>query len=233
MDDKSACPEFVQLFRAVAGAEEKVSVPLLTHGSAGLIESWVICEYIEEAFPGPQLMPATASQRASVRYMSELFRTRLGPGASGGVHALLATRSCGELERAQRLHLAALQALQAGLEIHSLGDGPFVNGAEWSLAETLAAPWLARMHMLLPVCRGLNTIELAQQAGLTRAAEWIQAVIERPSVRSSTPAVEDVQRVWANCIPQWDEAKQEVDRSQNNFETSKVQLAALLGKPRP
>src|SRR6267378_3545741 len=51
-------------------------VPSLRHGSAHIIDSSVICEYLEERFPGVALSPADpvgrATMRAWMRYFEEV-----------------------------------------------------------------------------------------------------------------------------------------------------------------
>lgn len=204
------------------------------HGSVLLTESQLICEYIDDAFASatPQLLPDTPGRRASVRYVCELFRVKLGPGAAGGVHALLGARNPGELERARANHLGAWEAVDAGLKLHTLGDGagPFVQGSVWSLAETLAAPWVTRMVTLLPVCRGVDSIELVERAGLSYATSWIRGIIEQASVVQTSPGLEDMMRVWENSIPQWDAEQREVDRSSSSFLDNKTKLEGLLGR---
>ena len=37
--------------------QAEATVPLLEHGTVRLVDSRVICEYLEEALPGPSLLP--------------------------------------------------------------------------------------------------------------------------------------------------------------------------------
>ena len=47
-------------------------VPTLVHDGATIIESTVICEYVDETFPAPPLMPGDPAGRAQVRQWTKL-----------------------------------------------------------------------------------------------------------------------------------------------------------------
>jgi glutathione S-transferase len=48
-------------------------VPTIAHDGTVVVESTVIMHYIDEAFPGPTLLPADALARSKVRMMSKLM----------------------------------------------------------------------------------------------------------------------------------------------------------------
>ncbi|WP_338243610.1 glutathione S-transferase family protein [Aurantiacibacter hainanensis] len=60
----------------------KAVVPTLVHGDAVIRESSVICEYVDEAFDGPALMPATPEGRARVRLWTKAVDEELHPACS-------------------------------------------------------------------------------------------------------------------------------------------------------
>ncbi|RYG84535.1 MAG: glutathione S-transferase family protein [Alphaproteobacteria bacterium] len=53
-------------------------IPVLIHGDLVLNDSSAICEYLDEMYPDPPLMPATAAERARARWLEEYADTRLG-----------------------------------------------------------------------------------------------------------------------------------------------------------
>lgn len=57
---ESHTPEYLQL-------NPKGVVPTLVHGDEVIVESTVICEYIHDAFEGPDLVPESAADRARMR----------------------------------------------------------------------------------------------------------------------------------------------------------------------
>ncbi len=70
-------PDYVKL-------NPKSVVPTLVHDGQVVIESNIILEYLEDAFPEPSLRPQAASDRARMR----LWLKRLDDGASGIHHAI-------------------------------------------------------------------------------------------------------------------------------------------------
>lgn len=57
-------------------------VPTLVHDGAVIRESGVICEYVDEAFDGPALMPAGPAARAEVRLWTKAVDEELHPACS-------------------------------------------------------------------------------------------------------------------------------------------------------
>ena len=53
-------------------------VPVFIDDQVTLVDSTVICEYLEERYPSPALMPTGAARRARARWLEELADTRLG-----------------------------------------------------------------------------------------------------------------------------------------------------------
>jgi glutathione S-transferase len=53
-------------------------IPVLIDSEVTLCDSTVICEYINEAYPGPPLLPATPALRARSRWLEEYADTRMG-----------------------------------------------------------------------------------------------------------------------------------------------------------
>ena len=53
-------------------------VPVLVDGDFVLPDSTAICEYLDEAYPGPALLPADPKERARARWIEEFADSRLG-----------------------------------------------------------------------------------------------------------------------------------------------------------
>lgn len=53
-------------------------IPVLVDGDFTISDSTVICEYLDETYPGHRLLPADAKDRARARWLEEFADTRLG-----------------------------------------------------------------------------------------------------------------------------------------------------------
>jgi len=60
-------------------------VPALLHGDRILVQSMAICEYLDEVFPGPALLPAVASEKARVRGLAQSIASEIQPLNNLGV----------------------------------------------------------------------------------------------------------------------------------------------------
>jgi glutathione S-transferase len=60
----------------------KAVVPVLIHDGAVIVESTVICEYLEDAFPEPPLYPRAPLERAKVRLWTKAVDEELHPACS-------------------------------------------------------------------------------------------------------------------------------------------------------
>src|SRR4051794_29718816 len=53
-------------------------IPVLIDGDVSVSDSTVICEYLDDAYPGHPLLPADPKDRARARWLEEYADTRLG-----------------------------------------------------------------------------------------------------------------------------------------------------------
>jgi glutathione S-transferase len=53
-------------------------IPVLVEDGLTLCDSTIICAYVDEAYPGPPLLPADPKDRARARWLEEYADTRLG-----------------------------------------------------------------------------------------------------------------------------------------------------------
>src|SRR4051794_25966554 len=133
-------------------------VPVLEEDAFVLPESDVICEYLEERYPEPPLLPADPGERALARLAIFRFDDRLGDD----YYALRR----GQDGAAERLD-ARLADLDAELEAR-----PFLTGREFGLADVAYLPWVLRARERLG-------ISLEPFPALSA---WVERCLERPSV---------------------------------------------------
>jgi len=177
-------------------------VPTLVHDERVIIESTVICEFIDDQWPDRPLKPADGFGRAKMRLWTKQL--------DEGVHAAVGTLSFAVAFRHQwlarptedrirwlagipqperRLRLQSLleegmdspyfaPAIERYLKLFddfevTLGQSEWLAGQSFSLAEIAYAPYLARLRHL-----GFDVFFEAH----SRVAEWSDRVARRPSV---------------------------------------------------
>jgi glutathione S-transferase len=181
-------------------------VPVLVHGGHVLIESRIISEYIEDAFPEPALLPRNPYARyrarywskqsddrwhlqaftiSAVAYMRDRFlaippenRVRDLPGMDDPIKR----RRVWELMEHGFDSIHVLESLLgfaktfSEVEASLAANGPWLAGADYSLADADLTPY---MHRLAAV--GLGALWVAHP----RVTDWFDRVRERPSYRTA------------------------------------------------
>jgi glutathione S-transferase len=147
-------------------------VPLLLHGAVKLWESAVINEYLDEVFPDPPLMPASRTDRALARIWIKFADERL----YAATHRLIFTRE----EEARRKLVAdmldGVRFIENELMAKRPGEGPYVFGDRFTLADIALYPWFEQVGAL----EQLSEFRLPSGGGL---AEWRQATSGRKAVQ--------------------------------------------------
>lgn len=155
-----------------------------------LIESGVICEYLDEAFPHeiPLLPRDDPLQRAKLRIAADYVTSRIIPA----FHRFLQHTPAKPytLDEARREFLATLRTWIQDAD----PEGPLYAGAHLSLPDVMLAPWAVRLWVLdhfkgggllgRPPATGGGHDE--QDALLwARWRKWVQAVEERATVQAT------------------------------------------------
>lgn len=216
----------VDLFRAEQYSPEylklnpKGLVPTLVHDGAPIIESTLICEYLEDAFPLPALVPEDPLERARMRLWSKAVDEGLHEGVTEISFSAMfreAMRSMPEAQRQTRFrNVGDPRRRDRFMSTYELGvDSPYVtwavgafekafanleqtleSGSEWilasgfSLADINLVPYVARLDYL-----GLLGIWTAERPA-TRA--WWARARARESVKtaiSGALGAEEVERM--------------------------------------
>jgi glutathione S-transferase len=152
-------------------------VPLLivrqANGSEVVIfESAVICEYIEDALPGPRLHPDAALDRARHRAWMEF-----GSAILSDVWGL-------ETAKEEATYLAKREALAAKFTRvdTALDDGPFFSGEQFSLVDAVFAP-IFRYFDVFDAIADTDVFH-----GLRKVQAWRKVLAGRDSVvKAVTP----------------------------------------------
>ena len=128
-------------------------VPFLVDGDVGIGQSMAILEYLEEVYPEPALLPASAAARARVRSIAQFVVSEMQPINGLRVGKFLSTRigASGDAVRDWRVHWTEVgfDALEPQL------DGPFAVGDTLSLADLClyGQAWYTRANLGLDLGR--------------------------------------------------------------------------------
>lgn len=152
-----------------------------------IFESTVICEYLEEAYPDPALLPHDPYERARIRMIEDTSDQYLYPAIRGWVNSQF-TYEAPVLRRKAEADVDAKlrDESRAKIEKHltyleeALGERRWFGGDLFSLADcALAAPLTGamRLHQFLPDDRW------------KRVAAWAGRVCERSSFLRTAPKI--------------------------------------------
>lgn len=153
-----------------------------------LCESIIVAEYIAEKHQ--VLLPSTLEDRAIMRLFTEFCNFSYFP--------LLRAKD-DKLDAEFTTFREGLVAVDTFLNHHGNGEGPFLFGSTFSLAECNAAPFVQRACIILPAFTGqaansvkVNPLDICDDLGLIRLKQWMEAVLSRPSVVASGVPKDDL-----------------------------------------
>jgi glutathione S-transferase len=150
----------------------RVEVPALVDGDLQLVDSSIIVEYLEDAYPEPALLPKTPRERARVRWIEELCDTQYEAVVWGVAELTVFQRASGEQKEAMlRTASAQVARLNARLEAE-LQDRPWLNGDQFGFGDLVAFP-----HVNAASSQGNKPLPGS------RLDAWLRAVRQRPSAQ--------------------------------------------------
>jgi ganglioside-induced differentiation-associated protein 1 len=176
-------------------------VPTLVHDGRVVVESTVIIEYLDEAFPSPPLMPGEPFRRAQARLWMKKIDDTLHAACSALTFAIAFRDTMRRKDPAElEAHLARIPdpayrerqrlSIELGLDAphvaqaarqherfvgemeEALKSSRWLAGDEYSLADVAATPYLHRAEIL-----GMEGLWAARP----HVAEWLSCVRARPS----------------------------------------------------
>jgi glutathione S-transferase len=153
-------------------------MPTLGHGGRHVIESQVICEYLEELYPVPSILPGDVLARARARTLSRAVDLYVAPEGSVLLHQLdPAGRDAAAVEAATGKLTDALDRLD-GL----MAGGPWAAG-EFSLADCTLLPYVVAMKKMLAPAFGIaDPVEARPQL-----TAWWRQVLGEPLTAAFVP----------------------------------------------
>ncbi len=153
-------------------------VPTLVHDGVPVIESTLICEYLDETFPEPPLVPKDPAQRARMRLWSKMVDEGLFEGAAEISFSAMFRekmksigpeirekryRNVGDPRRRDRVKTTYELGVQSPFVLHGVyayekafklleetlaSGGPWIVGANPTLADISMMPFAARLDYL-------------------------------------------------------------------------------------
>ncbi len=160
-------------------------IPALEHDGLELYETSAIARYIDEAFPGPALMPPDAKTRARANQAMSIVDNYAYPAMVWGVFVEgVRAPVQGKTGEAAKI-AAALEKSKTcldALEAIAAGEGPALLGDAISLADLYLAP-VMRYFTLHAAAAAM----LAERRSLARWWAWMQV---RPSMAATRSPIE-------------------------------------------
>ena len=170
-------PEYVA-FNPIA------KIPSLDVDGRCIPESETICEYIEEAGGGKAGLPEDPMERATSRLISRIVDLYIAPQTGTFFQQMNPAN-----RNAETLGQAA-EALNKGLGYleHFMGPGPFCVGAQPTLGDCAAAPY---MMLIKKVVFANFDDPVDPTLGDGRLATWWEAIQGHPACRTSVDEYEE------------------------------------------
>jgi len=183
-------------------------VPTLVHDGTVVIESNVICEYVDDAWPDSPLRPAAAGERAAMRLLMKQLDDSVH-AATGTVSTCIAFRfqqlrrppdelrawldNMVDPARRARMRANIEQGMESSYFVAAvrrfdallaqfdarLANGAWLAGDSFSLADLAYASYMLRLRHL-----GLDDMILRRP----RVAAWVERLFARPSYQSGIAA---------------------------------------------
>jgi len=215
----------------------KAVVPALKHDGHVIIESTVICEYLDEVFPERPLYPRTPLQRAEARYWTKAVDEELHPACSALTYVVshrhtILRNGVGSFETfvnsgdpaGKQARLAKWQWITAGLAAPGAADKIrlYVSYLDKMEARLAAGPWLLGEEFsiadvaMAPYLYRLDTLSMSplwQEGRRPRVAAWYARLQARDTFQRAIP----------RCVP-----AELQDEMRANGEKSWPEIKALL-----
>jgi glutathione S-transferase len=161
-------------------------IPALSHDRFELFETHAICRYIDEAFPGPPLQPATARGRARVTQIIGILDAYAYRPMVWDIY-VERVRKPVRGERSDEAKIAsAVTASERCLRVLEslMGEAQWLAGQDEAptLADLHAAPMLA---YLVVAPEGADLLRRHE-----RMRSWLERMKARPSMLATTPVID-------------------------------------------
>lgn len=169
--------------------DASAKVPIIIDGDKKVIESLIIPEYLDAKYPasGTKLLPEDPEELAHVRLFADLFGSKWCPLVTKS----LKTETKAEVEDVKAQWLKTLKVIDGFLKQYGSEEGgSFLLGARYTFADLVATPFVRRGLLTPAHYRGIHLKQIAKENGLDRVNRWMDAIMERDSLKQTGPADE-------------------------------------------
>jgi glutathione S-transferase len=143
-------------------------MPAVEDNGRHVIESIVILDYLEDAYPQPPLLPSAAIDRAAVRTFGRLCDIYIVPQLGALFRNMNpATRNAADVDAA----VASIRKTLGDIEHFADAAGPYLAGKSVSQADCAVAPSMNTLQMVL---EGFGVTDLL--SGTPKLARWWKQV---------------------------------------------------------
>jgi glutathione S-transferase len=200
--DILAGEQFSETFLAL---NPKAVVPVLVHDGTVIVESTVICEYLDESFPAQPIYPVAPLERARVRFWTKAVDEELHPACSAITYVVshrhtILRQGAGDFEEflarganeGSAARALKWQWIQQGLEAPGAADKirlydaylhkmeQALAGSQWLVGETFSMADIA----MAPYVNRLSALAMDgmwQGGRLPQVERWFERVRARPT----------------------------------------------------
>jgi len=158
----------------LGGMNPRREVPALVDDGMVIVDSTIICEYLEERYPEPRLYPSVPAERARARMLEDVADIEFEPAVWAVMEVQVFGRASGEL--AAKLLDAAESAIGRQLDRleRELAEAPYLTGDTFGIADIAFVPHVA----------GAAMFGVKAGPDRPRVSDWVKRVRARPSVQT-------------------------------------------------
>ncbi|XP_075698505.1 glutathione S-transferase omega-1-like [Rhinoderma darwinii] len=145
-------------------------VPSLETADGKIIyESPIICDYLDEAFPGTKLTPADPYQKAQQKILLEQFS-----GVTSALYKIMFAKK--DNQDTTELKAQFFEKFQKFEEALSKRNTPYFGGESVSMIDYMIWPWFERFTII-------GVFEFLQKTPLIKA--WYELMLQDPAVKET------------------------------------------------
>ncbi|KAF9973437.1 hypothetical protein BGZ73_003330 [Actinomortierella ambigua] len=158
-----------------------------------ILESNIVAKFIAESHPEAGLIVADPKERAQTDFLVHQYAERVFPA----FFKVAFTQDKEKRPELEANFLKQLKDFNRFLEqaSQSTGKGPFVHGAKFTFADLSLSPLLTRLFLAEHFQPDYKLPNRKSHPELSRFFDWVDAVVARPSVISTTADKDEITNI--------------------------------------